>query len=194
MNKINGIVVICIMTFCQFANAQTIKGGLKIGANLTKIDGVTFKDGYQLAYQAGGFLEIDITKKFGIQPELLFSQTTSTTETATNAIYQNILQQQNLQLQYISIPILFRYNVNKLLTLQVGPQYSIQINHGENLTYNGKNAFKNGDFGMIGGAQINLKSLRVYGRYHIGLSNLNDIDNKESWRTQQIQLGVGFAF
>jgi len=39
--------------------------------------------------------------------------------------------------------------------------------------------------------QFNLGSLRIYGRYNIGLSNLNDIDNTEQWKSQQIQVGLG---
>jgi hypothetical protein len=174
--------------------AQGIGGGLKLGANMTKIDGQSFQDGYKLAYQAGGFLEIDFNKKLGIQPELLFSQTSSTTETNASAIYQNLLQQKEVKLNYLTIPVLLRYNVGKVLTLHVGPQFSVLINDNENLFSNGQTAFKKGDFSMVGGAQINFKVLRIYGRYNVGLSNLNDIDDKDKWRSQQIQLGLGFAF
>jgi hypothetical protein len=44
---------------------------------------------------------------------------------------------------------------------------------------------------MIGGLQLNLSRLRVYGRYNIGLTNINDIDEKDKWKNQQIQLGLG---
>jgi hypothetical protein len=56
---------------------------------------------------------------------------------------------------------------------------------------NGKSAFKSGDFAMVAGAQVNLKMLRIYGRYNIGLQNINDIDQKDKWTNQQIQLGLG---
>jgi hypothetical protein len=46
---------------------------------------------------------------------------------------------------------------------------------------------------MVGGAQINILRLRVYGRYVVGLSNINDIDNQDKWKSQAIQVGVGFA-
>lgn len=44
---------------------------------------------------------------------------------------------------------------------------------------------------MLAGLQLNLSSFRIYGRYNIGLTNLSDIGNAESWKYQQIQLGVG---
>ena len=45
---------------------------------------------------------------------------------------------------------------------------------------------------MLGGVQLNLGGFKVYGRYTIGLNSINDIDNKDKWKSQAIQLGVGF--
>ena len=86
---------------------------------------------------------------------------------------------------------MLRINTGKLVTLHVGPQYSILVSNSKTFVQNGSDAFKNGDFAMVAGLQLNLGSLRVYGRYNIGLSNLNDIDNKEQWKSQQIQVGLG---
>ena len=49
-----------------------------LGANLGKIDGESFKDGYNFGYVAGAYVDIGINKNWGIQPELLFSQTNTT--------------------------------------------------------------------------------------------------------------------
>ena len=54
-------------------------------------------------------------------------------------------------------------------------------------------AFKNGDFSMLGGVQVKLGSFRVNGRYVIGLANLNDIDDKDRWKSEGFQLSVGIA-
>jgi hypothetical protein len=58
---------------------------------------------------------------------------------------------------------------------------------------NGKQAFQNGDFSLLGGAQINVSKLRFTGRYVVGLNNINDIDNRDEWKSQAFQLSVGFA-
>ena len=92
----------------------------------------------------------------------------------------------------MSIPILLRYNVGKIVTLNLGPQYSILLNKDNTVLQNGQQAFKSGDFAMVGGVQLNFSVLRIYGRYNVGLSNINDIDNKEKWKSQQLQLGIGF--
>ena len=83
-------------------------------------------------------------------------------------------------------------NVGKIVSLNLGPQYSILLNKDNTLLQNGQQAFKSGDFAMVGGVQLNFSVLRIYGRYNIGLSNINDIDNKEQWKSQQLQLGIGF--
>src|SRR4051794_38812272 len=110
------------------ATAQRLDFGAKVGANLTKIDGVSFSNGYELNYQVGAFAEIDLNKNWGIQPELLFSQTTSKVDSGWHAIYgeaSSSLINSNVKLDYLNIPVLLRINAGNLLTFHVGPQFSI---------------------------------------------------------------------
>jgi len=179
-------------------NAQSgFRLGIKAGANLNQISGQTFKDGYDLSYHLGGFAEIDFNNRWGIQPEVLWSQSKTTRSSGFSSVYQGVLNpngDQQIKLDYLAIPILLRYNVGKVLTLNAGPQFGILINQNDNLLVNGQSAFKKGDFAMVLGAQLNFNIVRLYGRYNIGLQNINDIDNKEKWTNQQIQLGVGLRF
>ncbi len=188
MKKI--ILVLLIATSATIVNAQTVHVGVKAGANLGKIDGESFKDGYDLGYQLGGYLSIDFNKNIGIQPEVLFSQTTTTIDSGYKAIYQDVPS--HAHLDYLSIPILLRINTGKLLTFNVGPQYSILMNKDLTLVQNGKNAFKSGDFSAVLGAQLNLNPLKVYARYNIGLNNINDIGQQDKWTSRQWQIGLGF--
>ena len=177
------------------ATAQRLDFGGKIGANLTKIDGVSFSDAYELNYHLGAFAEIDFSKNWGIQPELLFSQTTSKVDSGFHSVYSEApssLINSDVKLNYLNIPILLRINAGSLLTFHVGPQFSVLVNHDENLLNNGKDAFKKGDLAAVLGAQVNISKLRIYGRYNIGLYNISDVDNPNKWKNQQLQLGVGF--
>jgi hypothetical protein len=182
------------VTMVISANAQRFGFGGKLGANLTKIDGVKFSDSYRLNYQAGAFAEIDINKNWGIQPELLFSQTSSRVEEGFEAVYQNapdMLLKRDVKLNYLNIPVLLRINAGSLLTFHVGPQFSILVNDDENLLTNSQDAFKKGDLAGVVGAQINVSKFRVYGRYNFGLANISDVDNPNKWKTEQLQLGIG---
>jgi hypothetical protein len=102
-------------------------------------------------------------------------------------------QVDKVQLRYLSVPILLNYKPVKFITLQAGPQFGVLMNKSKTLVENGRDAFKVGDFSMLGGAQVNIGHLNIYGRYAVGLSNLNDIDNKEKWKSQSFQVGLGLT-
>ena len=175
--------------------AQGFTFGVKVGANLNKVTGQSFKDGYDLGYHIGAFTELGLSKNFGIQPEILFNQINTKRTSGFNQIYnQNNMNPSDINLKYLSIPILLKYNIAPILSLNLGPQFGILIDDKENLLDNGKAAFKKGDLAAVAGATLNFSKLRVYGRYNIGLNNLNDIDNKDQWKSQQVQLGLGLAF
>ena len=174
------------------SNAQGVRLGLKAGANLNKISGQAFDEGYDLGYHLGAFSEIDFNKSFGIQPEVMFNQVNTKRASGSDAVVNNWqTNTSDIQLNYLSIPVLLRINVNNILSLNLGPQFSILMNKNESLWNNGKQAVKSGDLAVVGGATINLKALRVYGRYNIGVNNISDIENTGSWKSQQLQLGVG---
>jgi len=186
--------VILIAALSGVADAQRLSVGGKAGANLTKITGKAFKEEYNLGYQLGLFAEIDLSKKWGIQPEVLWSQVNTHRASGTDAVWNNWQNNTtSIKLNYLTIPVLLRYNVGQLLTFNLGPQFGILQNKNANLWSNSKEAFKNGNFSLVGGAQINLKTLRLYGRYNIGLNNINDVGNQDKWKSQQLQFGVGLA-
>lgn len=169
--------------------------GIKGGANITKVEGKSFKDEFRYGYHIGGFAEIGLGNKFGIQPEVLFNQNTTTLDSNYNHVYQNVFSSQTtVKLNYLSIPILLSYKLlGNLLTLQAGPQFGVLINQDKTLLQNGGNAFKNGDFSMVGGAQLKLSAIRLTGRYVIGLNDINDIGTQDKWKNQGFQLSFGLA-
>jgi hypothetical protein len=174
-------------------SAQGFHIGMKGGANISKIDGQSFSDQFHWGYQLGGFSEINFTKKFGIQPEVLFSQTNTQTSSQFSDIYHVSLNElKDVKLNYLSIPILLNYRPSKLLTLQAGPQFSTLLSQDKTLLQNGEAAFKNGDMAILAGLQLNIGGFKIYGRYSWGISNINNIDSKDNWNNQAIQLGLGF--
>jgi hypothetical protein len=144
----------------------------------------------------GGFAEIGLGGKIGIQPEVLFNQYQTRADSSFSHIYQNALDinnYQNVTLNYLSIPLLLTYKVGSLLSLQAGPQVGILIDQSKNLLENGQEAFKSGDFSMVGGAQIHISKIRLTGRYIVGLNNISDINDQNKWKNQGFQLSLGLA-
>lgn len=189
MKKI--ILSVCSLFLLVAAvNAQTIHVGARAGLNLNKIDGQAFKDGYNAGFHLGGYVEIPLGNAIGIQPELLFNQTNTKYHNSSDPVLQ-LKDGENINLNYLSIPVLLNINAAKILTIQVGPQYSILMNKHSTVWENSKDAFKGGDFALAAGLKVNLGALQVYGRYNVGLTNISDVTNSSSWKSQQLALGIG---
>jgi len=183
-----------LILFASNTRAQGFAAGLKLGTNINKIQGQSFADKFTYGYSAGAFMEVKLGKKWSIQPEVLFNQVNADTSDKFSELYNlNSSKLSNISLKYLSIPLLLNYNVSKGLALQFGPQYGILLDQNKNLLQNGRDAFKSGDFSLLGGIQVKVSSLRIFGRYAVGLNNLNDIDNRDSWKNQSIQLGIGLT-
>ncbi len=178
----------------QVATAQ-FHVGFRAGANMNKIDGKSFKDEFKYGYLLGGFAEVGVGRKISVNPEVLFNQYTGTISSDYKDIYENVFnsEQSKVKLNYLSIPLVLDYKLLGPIHLQAGPQFSILMNSDKNLLQNGGEAFKNGDLALLGGVQLKLSALRVTGRYVVGLNNINDIDNRDKWKSQAYQLSLGFA-
>ena len=187
--KLLTLAIVCLGASSAFS--QSFKIGIKGGATINKITGQSFSEQFTWGYHLGGFATINFGK-VGIQPEVLFNQVNVDSSSHFSDIYQ-FNKVSKVKLSYLTIPLLLNINANKFVTVQVGPQFGILMNKNKTLVQNGKDAFKGNDFSMVGGLQLNISKIRIFGRYAVGLNNLNDIDNKEKWKSQSIQLGVGLA-
>jgi Outer membrane protein beta-barrel domain len=184
------ISLAAMLLFFSASYSQSMTFGVKGGVSINKITGKSFKEEFTYGYHAGGYATIGLSKKLAIQPEVLFNQMNTDTSSSFSSIYQfNHIN--HIKLSYVSIPLILNYNVSNLLALQLGPQFGILIDQNKNLLQNGGDAFKKGDLSMLGGLQLKLLKFRVYGRYVIGLNNLDNIGNKDSWKSQSIQVGLG---
>jgi len=189
------LALLSLVLFTQAAMAQ-FHLGVKGGVNITKVEGKAFKDEFRYGYHLGGFAEIGLGGKLGIQPEVLWSQNQTRVDSSFSDVYENSLQISNYQdvtLNYLSIPVLLNYKLGSLMTLQAGPQFGILLDQSKTLSQNGQEAFKKGDFSLVGGAQIHIAKIRLQGRYFVGLNNISDVGDQNKWNNQGFQLSLGLA-
>lgn len=191
--KLLSLITVLLITHAAMAQFHV---GVRVGTNISKIEGKSFKQEFSYGYLLGGFAEIGLGNKFSLQPEVLFNQYSTKLDSNFNHIYQNVFSndQTKVKLSYLSIPILLNFKLLGPVSIQAGPQFGVLIDQSKTLLQNGGQAFKNGDFSMLGGVQVKVAMLRVTGRYVVGLNNINDIDDQDKWKNQNIQLSVGLAF
>jgi hypothetical protein len=160
-----------------------------------KIDGKSFKDEFRYGYSLGGFMEVRMGNHFVLQPEVVFNQYALKLDSNYSNVYHGVFNgNSNVKLGYLTIPILLNYKlIGSFLSLQAGPQVGILVNHSKTLLQNGGEAFKNGDFSMVGGVQFKILNFRLNGRYVVGLNNISDLPDEGKWKNQGFQVSVGFA-
>ena len=171
--------------------------GGKGGININKIQGQSYKSGFNYNYLLGGFLQFNFGR-FGLQPEVNLVQSSSEFSKDANNVYNDLFyggSQQKAKLNYIKVPILLNINVgeSKHVKLQIGPQFSGLLKQTVDSLKSNKNLFKTSDFSMLGGVWFQLPFINLGARYELGLSNVNDIDNKEKWKSQSFTIFAGFT-
>ncbi len=185
--------LICLaFVLCIFDTSfsQGLTFGVKGGATINKLSGKSFKEEFSFGYHVGAFATLGLGGKLSLQPEVLLNEINSDTASNFSSVYHF---KNNVQLKYLSIPVILNYNLSNLLALQVGPQFGILMDQNKSMLQNGSDAFKKGDFSMLGGVQLKLLKFRVYGRYVIGLNDISNVGNSDKWKSQSVQLGVGIA-
>jgi hypothetical protein len=191
------LMLITVMAFSAAVSAQGIRVGVKAGASLYKIDGQSFSQKFQYGYHLGGFVKLKLNSKWSIQPEVLFNQQNTTLDSNFKSLYSSVINPayvKDVKLHYLSIPLMVNYKLNGFMSLQAGPQFGILIDSHKNLLQNGGEAFGNGDFSLVGGLVLHVGKFSVNGRYAVGMKNINDIDNRDKWKSQSAQVSLAMAF
>jgi len=173
--------------------------GAKAGVNINKISGQSYKSGFNYNYLLGGFMQFNFSKTFGFQPEVNFVQSSSEFTDDASDVYDDIFRvgsQRKAKLNYIKVPLLLNINVgpSKRVKLQLGPQVGGLLSQTIDSLKTNHDIFKKGDWSAVGGLWIQLPFVNIGGRYEVGLSNLNDIDNSEKWKSQAFTIFAGFTF
>lgn len=184
--------------FKQIDQERFFRIGAKGGININKIQGQSYKQGFNYNYLLGGFMQFNFGR-LGLQPEVNFVQSTSEFSKDANNVYNDLFaggSQKRAKLNYIKVPLLLNINVglSKHVKLQVGPQFSGLLKQTVDSLRADKNFFKTSDFSAVGGIWIQLPFINLGARYELGLTNVNDIDNKEKWKSQAFTIFAGFTF
>jgi len=164
------------------SQAQGFHLGIKAGANLFKVDGESFDQQFQFGYNVGAFSQIDVTKNWGIQPEVLFNQTNYRTGNSFSSVVPDGVNDVKGKLNYLTIPVLLSYRPIPILSLLAGPQFGILLNQDEHLVNNA------GDGGIRAGNCMRVLASFNSGTFVLGLSMVCHIIQKPSCQSGRLFL------
>src|SRR5688500_11284231 len=121
------------------ASAQ-VQFGVKAGANIANLTGDDAEGSKsKFGLNAGAFVEIPVADKFSVKPELVYSLQGAKGEDDSD---------EKLNLSYINIPVLAKYNIAEGFFAETGPQIgflvSAKAKDGDDDT-DVKDAFKSTD-------------------------------------------------
>jgi hypothetical protein len=156
------------------SKAQGVDLGIKAGINFAELTDATDLDN-KTGYTFGLFAGIKFSDKIGIQGDLLYSA-------------QGV---DDIDLNYVNVPIVLRYFIISKLNVQVGPQFGFVVDDNVKEIFGNNLEKKDFDLSGIVGLGYDLPlGFRVEGRYNFGFSDAIDDLGKNS----VFNLSVGYSF
>lgn len=188
MKKLQTILVL-LSVLSVGSYAQGISGGAKLGLNMANQtfsgNGSYSSPSFLPGIHAGGYLTLMFSEHVGLQPEVLFSGQGAKSGS------------EKIKLNYISVPILARFNVNQLLSFHVGPQIGLLASAKDKVGSSStdvKSYYKSTDVGVAFGATVDLPmKLNFTLRFIKGLSDISDVSGSDvKVKNYTLQLSVGY--
>lgn len=174
-------------------SSSKIKFGLKAGLNVSTLSNMDMNS--KAGFYGGVFANIPVTKDFSIQPEALYSATGAKGKGGDET---------KLNLEYLSVPIMFQYNALPNLYVEAGPQFNFLIDarlKKSASTGAFKSATNSFDFGIgLGAGYYFTKNIGVNVRYTAGLSDIvktryqYGYDRAGSVKNSVFQVGINYKF
>jgi hypothetical protein len=175
------LMVLVLLIAPAAIHAQGIGLGIKAGANfaiqeVTDISTKTVTD-----FHIGAYLNLNLSDKFGITPEVLYSA------------YGSKWDDVKVDYDYIALPVMLRFKPIELISIEAGPQVSFLTRAEVEGVGDVKEQLKNNDFGLAFGAGVHLPlGLNAGARYVLGFTNVSDVSD-ESIKNRTFQIYVGWT-
>ena len=182
-------------------NAISKQLGIKGGMNVSTISDEGFDDTKsKVCYYAGVFMNVPVSESFSIQPEIIYNNLGS--EVKTN------LYSQKLNLNYITVPVMFQFKATPQFYLEAGPEFGFLVSADTKTTWNNttsisaeldKEDYNNFNLGVGLGAGFDItKNFGINARYVAGFSDVtkpsSDPSTNAKNKNNTFQVGLNFKF
>lgn len=173
-------IILLTLFVSSLTQAQLLEIGVKAGANYANIVNSNLQTKAITNFHAGVVVNLKISEVFSLQPEILYSTQGST--------YKNVADEFKAKLGYISVPLMGRISLGKVLSIEIGPQLSWLANKKVDFATDVKSL----DFGAGGGLAVKLTDkIFAQGRYIVGVT---EFSKSAEAKNSVGQLSVGFLF
>ncbi len=194
--------------------AQDKNFGLIGGLNYANVFG-DLKDNFnterRLSFHLGVYSEFELSKNFSLSPRIIYSSQGYNLDLELRQTIDSpitIFEIAN-RLNYLNIPILFKYYVDSRISLNFGPQLGFLLNTASvnknptSFSIDSQSLNSSGDFKIDYGAKIGLtylvnNNINIEIGYFQGFSNISrgeiaSVVNNESNNNSVFQLSVGYS-
>ncbi len=178
MKLITTTVLSCLL-FIGVTSAQHINIGVKGGLNAYTItNGFVLDNDLKLGMHLGLIGHVHLVDPIALQPEIVFSMQGS----------------ENIDLNYINVPLIFQYMYDNGFRIQAGPQIGVLVS-AKNQDTDVKDNYESIDLALgVGLSYVNpATDFGVDVRYNHGLSNINKSDASKVYN-RGFQVGVFYLF
>ena len=197
------LAIVAISFFAILSSQAQInfKPGLRAGLSLSTIS--EMHGDYKPDFYFGGFGEINLTKRYALQPEINYTRQGSN-NVARNFTDPNTqsekVEYENLQMDYISLSLINKFTFGQVFQIQFGPSLDFLVDDNLALTKTRR------DFSFVAGLAYRMPSGLVFEfRFKKGFSDVLDSDyynnnsNSDSFfgdynTSDNFQIGVSYSF
>jgi hypothetical protein len=198
-------LVLITFSFVTTVNSQILKLGIKGGASVVNFVGDDANNTESfVTFHAGAVSELKLSKKFALQPELIYSQQGSSRTTRTETPIESSLNFSDIELSYVQVPLLAKFYITNKLSFEIGPRIGFLLSAKDDFSFRTdnnrtegevdiKDSIKNADLSFV----LSLshffgKKFFVNTRYNIGTSNIFEDDT--NIKNAVFQCSIGYLF
>ncbi len=166
-------------------NAQTF--GLKAGINIATVTGDDTSS--KIGFNGGVFMNAPLAANFSIQPELLYN--------GKGAKYDGP-GDISINMDYISIPVMFQYNATPMFYLEAGPEFGFLVSanlKGGGASEDVKELLQGFDVGIgLGAGYYFIPQFGITARYVAGITDVLKDNPGDASRNNVFQIGLAYRF
>ncbi len=186
MKKLLILFIFCV----SYTNAQSLRYGVKGGLNISQFTKTENEMNPKMGFHLGGLVEFQVTQKFYVQPELLFS-------TLGANQYINTVNQ-DIRLSYLSIPVVGKFYLKGGFCIEGGVYASFNVGATQGKNENSislSETTSSLDYGVCAGINYILPNSLSFGaRFNMGTNGAfeNDDETQNTVQNAFLQLSVAY--